>query len=329
MKVVLIRAMIVTIFASLIFSSCQKELSCEDCKDGNKPPMANAGNDQTTVLPKDSTLLDGSTSTDADGSIATYKWIKISGPSSPVITKSGASKTPVTSLLMGIYQFELTVTDNGGLSAKDTVQIIVDKPAVNQPPISIAGPDQTITLPAISVILNGSGSTDPDNNITGYAWRKISGPSSFNISNSNAVQTQVISLVQGVYEFELKVTDAVGLFSKDTVHVTVNISDTLSGKEYIINDLTWEFWDDPSEIFDEVYISTPPRSDLFVPLRNMEVFVRLDGTSNWIMVNSGNSGNCIPPYIYSTVETTSLTVFSCPLDLSLVGKKGSIKIKFL
>jgi hypothetical protein len=26
----------------------------------------------------------------------------------------------------GVYQFELTVTDNGGLSAKDTVQIIVD-----------------------------------------------------------------------------------------------------------------------------------------------------------------------------------------------------------
>ena len=45
---------------------------------------------------------------------------------------------------------------------------------------------------------------------------------SFNIVNSNAVQTQVTNLVQGIYQFELKVTDARGLFSKDTMQVTVN-----------------------------------------------------------------------------------------------------------
>ncbi len=44
-------------------------------------------------------------------------------------------------------------------------------------------------------------------NITAYAWNKISGPSA-NISNATAVQTQATGLVQGVYQFELKVTDA-------------------------------------------------------------------------------------------------------------------------
>ena len=36
------------------------------------------------------------------------------------------------------------------------------------------------------------------------------------------VQTQVTNLVEGIYQFELKVTDMSGLFSKDTVKVTMN-----------------------------------------------------------------------------------------------------------
>jgi len=95
-------------------------------------------------------------------------------------------------------------------------------PPPNRPPGASAGPDQTIIVPINSLNLDGSGSTDPDNNITGYAWTKISGPSSLNIVNANAVQTQVTNLMQGVYQFELKVTDAGALFSKDTVQVTVN-----------------------------------------------------------------------------------------------------------
>jgi hypothetical protein len=92
----------------------------------------------------------------------------------------------------------------------------------NQPPVANAGPDQTTTLPASFVTLNGSGSTDPNNNITSYLWTKIAGPSSFAITNANSIQTLVNNLLEGVYEFELKVTDAGGLFSSDTVQVTVN-----------------------------------------------------------------------------------------------------------
>jgi hypothetical protein len=82
----------------------------------------------------------------------------------------------------------LKVTDNGGLSAKDTVQIIVNDPSQsNRPPVANAGPDHTITLPINSVNLDGSGSTDPDNNIISYVWTKITGPSSFDISNPNVL----------------------------------------------------------------------------------------------------------------------------------------------
>ena len=100
--------------------------------------------------------------------------------------------------------------------------ITVDAAPVNHPPVANAGPDQTISLPTNTVTLDGSASTDPDNNITGYAWTKISGPSFFNIANVNAVQTQVINLAEGLYQFVLKVTDAGGLFSRDTMQVTVS-----------------------------------------------------------------------------------------------------------
>jgi Tol biopolymer transport system component len=97
----------------------------------------------------------------------------------------------------------------------------INQPPTNHPPVANAGNDTTIMLPGNTVNLNGSLSFDPDNNITGYLWTKISGPSSFNITDANAVQTPVIDLVQGVYLFELKVTDADALFDRDTIQVTV------------------------------------------------------------------------------------------------------------
>ena len=59
-----------------------------------------------------------------------------------------------------------------------------------KPPISVAGPDQVITLPIDSVSLDGRSSSDPDGSISSYLWTKISGPVSFNITkpseNSNS-----------------------------------------------------------------------------------------------------------------------------------------------
>lgn len=197
-------------------------MSCEDCAGSslNNPPIARAGLTQTIVLPTDSVFLDGSTSFDPDGSITSYQWLKISGPPDFSILNPDSTKTIVKALEMGVYHFELTVKDNGGLYAKDTVQIIVDDPSVNQPPFANAGTDQTITLPTDSAILNGILSFDPDGTIVSYQWTKISGPNANNIL-SQTVQTKVDGLVQGVYQFELKITDNGGLFTKDTMQVVV------------------------------------------------------------------------------------------------------------
>ena len=207
----------------LLFNSCEKEFSCEGCINGNKPPIPVAGPDQVITLPTDSILLDGSASNDPDGTISVWLWKKISGPATFNIANITTAKTIVRNLDTGIYKFELKVTDDKNLSAIDTVQITVtDRMPTNRAPVANAGGDQTITLPTNSVNLDGSASSDPDNNISAYVWIKISGPSSFNITNTNATQTQVTNLVEGVYQFELKVTDAGGLSSKDTMQVTVN-----------------------------------------------------------------------------------------------------------
>jgi len=206
----------------LAISSCQKKFLCPDCEI-NKPPIALAGPDQIIGLPKDSTFLDGNNSNDPDGKIVSYKWTKISNSFISHITNSDSVKTIIKGLVLGKHQFELKVTDDKGASAKDTMMIIVSAlPPSNQPPVACAGADQTITLPTNSAILDGSCSSDPDNNITVYTWSKISGPTSFNIANANAVQTQISGLIEGIYQFELLVTDAGGLFSKDTFRLSVN-----------------------------------------------------------------------------------------------------------
>ena len=204
----------------LLFISCKKEASQQGTDVNNKPPVANAGADQ--AISTDSTLLDGSASYDPDGTIISFEWSKISGPQSFFINSTVMARTVVKNLVSGTYQLELKVTDNSGLTAKDTVQIAVNNSGQsNRPPVANAGADQTITLPTNTVSLNGSGSFDPDNNINSYSWTKISGPASFTITNGNGVQTQVINLTEGIYQFELKVTDAGGLIDKDTIMVTV------------------------------------------------------------------------------------------------------------
>ena len=63
--------------------------------------------------------------------------------------------------------------------------------------------------------------TDPDGTIVNYNWTKLSGPSSYKFVNSTSPLTDVFDLVEGVYEFELRVTDNNGATAVDDVQITV------------------------------------------------------------------------------------------------------------
>jgi len=79
MKLILKLTFCILLFSLLVFISCQKEISCENCKDNDKPPIANAGADQTITLPIDSVVLDGSASTDPDGTITSTNGQRLQG----------------------------------------------------------------------------------------------------------------------------------------------------------------------------------------------------------------------------------------------------------
>jgi len=90
----------------------------------NQPPAANAGADKNIKLPTNSVTLTGSGS-DADGTISSYLWTKISGPSQFTIASPASAQTVVNNLAAGVYQFELKVTDNKFTSRTDTVAVTV------------------------------------------------------------------------------------------------------------------------------------------------------------------------------------------------------------
>ncbi|MDE3185536.1 MAG: T9SS type A sorting domain-containing protein, partial [Bacteroidota bacterium] len=144
------------------------------------------------------------------------------------ISNSALASTTVDGLVQGNYQFELTVTDNTGAVGKDIVNVTVN-PAPNKPLTVNAGTDQTITLPTNSVNVSGNG-VDSDGKIVSYYWMKISGPSSYSIVNQSSAYTEITGLQEGVYEFQLKVTDDNGSVASDTLQVTVVASAVPSNK---------------------------------------------------------------------------------------------------
>ncbi len=103
-------------------------LSKDNTSTPNIAPTANAGADYTTSLPLSSITING-TGSDPDGSIITYAWSKISGPS---ITLSGANNRSVTvsNLQVGVYELKLEVTDNEGAKGHDTMLLTIN-PAEN------------------------------------------------------------------------------------------------------------------------------------------------------------------------------------------------------
>lgn len=89
-----------------------------------------------------------------------------------------------------------------------------------KPPTANAGTDITLLLPINSTTLSGSG-TSSQATINSYHWNKLSGPAGSTLTSPNSASTAIGSLVQGVYKFELIVTDNASGIAKDTIQVTV------------------------------------------------------------------------------------------------------------
>ncbi len=194
-----------------------------------KGPVAEAGPDQEISLPEDKVQLNGSASTDPDGVIVKFIWIKLSGPGNPTIVTPDSAITNVKDLAEGTYVFELSVTDNDGNVARDTISVIVGPapPPDNKPPVAEAGPDGTLPMSAngaATAILDGSQSTDEDGQVVGFSWTQVSGnPASITFPNQS--QSLVTFSQPGTYVFQLKVVDDDGATDEDTVTYIVTKPD--------------------------------------------------------------------------------------------------------
>lgn len=132
---------------------------------GNTPPYADAGADRNASVGQ-SISFNGGASFDAGGSITSYAWNFGNGQSAAGVDVTHAYSTP------GSYTVTLTVTDNCGATASDAAVVTVtsSNPCSNNvPPTANAGPDRQVAAGA-PVNFNGSGSTDPNGNITEYWW---------------------------------------------------------------------------------------------------------------------------------------------------------------
>jgi hypothetical protein len=190
----------------------------------NKPPVANAGPDQTISLPTSTVTLDGTKSYDPDGTIAGYSWYQLSGKGGVTITNSNSATPQVVGLQAGTYTFVLVVTDNDGATAQAQVTITVDASSGGNPSnplshlVANAGKDTTILLPNQTVVLNGSASTDSGATIVAYSWKQVSGVSTA-ISTPDEVVTNASGLIGGTYVYRLTVQDNLG----DTASATVTV----------------------------------------------------------------------------------------------------------
>lgn len=181
------------------------------------PPTANAGADQnlpdSDAQPGEEVTLDGSASSDPDGTIVSYQWLNAENQQ----IASGAN--PTVRLADGEHTITLLVTDDGGFTDVDTVTIRITAPSSNQLPIAVAGADRIVPdsdgRAGETVMLDGSQSSDPDGQIVSYQWL---------VGESTVIASGVTAEVQlpdGPQEITLRVTDNDGGVATDSFTVTV------------------------------------------------------------------------------------------------------------
>jgi len=183
----------------------------------NQSPTSSAGADQTVSYNQQVTL-DGSGSSDLDGTIASYQWSQISGTSVALSTPDQNTTIFTSPNEEGPLSFKLVVTDNESATDTDTVGIIIVN--TNTDPVASAGEDQSVGFSEL-VTLDGSGSSDLDGTIAFYQWSQISGTSVTLSTPSEAITTLTSPTEENILVFALSITDELGGTDSDTVSVLV------------------------------------------------------------------------------------------------------------
>jgi PKD repeat protein len=160
-------------------------------------------------------VFDGSSSTDSDGTIASYAWSFGDGTLATGVTASHAYTTA------GTYTTSLTVTDSQGLTATTARQVVVSAPNV-APVARVTATPVSGTAP-LTVAFSGSGSADADGSIVSYAWSFGDGVSATGLAVSHTYTKP------GTYTARLTVTDNASATASASTQIVVSpaVTDTL------------------------------------------------------------------------------------------------------
>lgn len=176
-------------------------------------------------------LVNASSSTDSDGTIASYNWT-YTDPNSNIQSTSGVTASLL--LPVGNNLVQLQVTDDDGATGTTSGTIVVSP--YSAPP-SPGNPTATITaVPGFivtdtddngseTILFSGAGSTSPNGAITNYAWSK-NGVS----TGASGVTTSMLFTVTGTNQtVGLMVTDISGNTASSLQYITVNPKPTGPG----------------------------------------------------------------------------------------------------
>ncbi|MEN0083467.1 MAG: PKD domain-containing protein [Leifsonia sp.] len=154
----------------------------------NQPPVAAFTSSQSNLTVN----VDGTGSSDPDGTIAAYAWDFGDGGTATTATASHAY------VAAGTYTISLTVTDDKG--AKNTIakQVTV---VANKPPVA----SFTSSVSNLNVAFDASASSDPDGTVASYAWDFGDGTTGTGVNPTHTYGSA------GAFTVTLTVTDNQGL----------------------------------------------------------------------------------------------------------------------
>jgi hypothetical protein len=238
----------------LVVTNAEGTLSSADTvkvlvRDSSDAPSAQVGPDQSTTSGGRVTLDGSPSSTPDEERQLTYHWTQLLGPKVTLSDNDSATAAKPTFSAPKVSKntlmaFQLKVEDDypKGPRFSDSVISNVTIVKKNTQPIADAGSDFNIRAGSLA-ILDGTGSYDPDHDVTSYQWTQTGGPE-VQLSSLTAAKPSFIAPKDAIgkpLEFSLKVSDSgqPALTHQDTVTVQVteaNNSPTVT----IIPELIWD-----------------------------------------------------------------------------------------